>query len=209
MGTGQLYDLADKSAYAGVLNYLTDGMYAMLVTNSYTPDYAADQYKSVPVAFETSGAGYTANGVLLTSKSLSVIAAGSWSRQWAATTAYLVGQIVRVPTSNGHLYRCIVAGTSAGSQPTFPTVSGQVVTDGTVTWAECGVSAIVFNTTFANPTWTALTLSFRYVVIYDSAPATDATRPLLCCLDMGAQTYTGGDLTIALPTEGLAIKTNR
>lgn len=208
MGTGQLYDKAILSAFDGAIIYGTDEMKAMLVTNSYSPDYAANQYKSDVVAYETSGAGYTAGGVALAGKTLSVVAAGSWSRQWAATTAYLVGQIIRKPTSNGHLYRCIVAGTSASSEPTFPTVSGQIVTDGTVTWAECGVSAIVFNCT-SPIAWTGLTLSFRYVVVYDNASGADATRPLLCCLDMGAQSFTGGTLNVVIPTEGLAVMLNR
>lgn len=55
---------------------------------------------------------------------------------WAASTAYSLGTVV-VPTSgseNGFRYECTTAGTSGGTQPTWPTVEGQTVTDNTVTW---------------------------------------------------------------------------
>jgi hypothetical protein len=41
-----------------------------------------------------------------------------------------------IPTQTGHLYRCIVAGTSGTAPPTFPTGFGNAVTDNTVTWEE-------------------------------------------------------------------------
>ena len=51
----------------------------------------------------------------------------AWS-DWAATTAYLVGNIV---VSGTHVYSCTVAGTSGSVAPTH--TSG-TATDGTVTW---------------------------------------------------------------------------
>jgi len=69
---------------------------------------------------------------------------------WAATTAYVVGDIVRATTlpGTGLVFKCITAGTTAATEPTWPTViyttetvegtqSNKVgfVTDGTVTWA--------------------------------------------------------------------------
>lgn len=54
--------------------------------------------------------------------------------QRANSTAYAVGQEVIPLTPNGWLYRCEVAGTSDSSAPTWPTVLGVSVTDGTVTW---------------------------------------------------------------------------
>jgi hypothetical protein len=63
---------------------------------------------------------------------------GSGYTQWAASTAYNVGDI-RIPTTrNGHRYRCTVAGTSDVSEPTWPTTDGGTVVDGTVTWEEYG-----------------------------------------------------------------------
>lgn len=55
---------------------------------------------------------------------------------WTASTAYTVGQTI-VPTSpNGRLYQCTTAGTSAATQPTWPTTDGGTVTDGTAVWTE-------------------------------------------------------------------------
>lgn len=53
---------------------------------------------------------------------------------WAAATAKSVGNIVRPTVHNGYRYRCTVAGTTAGSQPTWPTTVGLTVVDGGVTW---------------------------------------------------------------------------
>jgi hypothetical protein len=55
---------------------------------------------------------------------------------WQASTAYALGDFV-VPTAgleNGFRYECTTAGTSAGSAPTWPTVEGATVSDGTVIW---------------------------------------------------------------------------
>ncbi len=54
---------------------------------------------------------------------------------WSGSTAYGLGDVV-VPTSpNGHSYRVVTAGTSSGSEPTWPTGGGSV-TDGGVTWQD-------------------------------------------------------------------------
>lgn len=55
---------------------------------------------------------------------------------WAATTAYTVGQRVEPTTPNGYVYECTTAGTTAGSEPTWPTtgIGSSTVSDGTVVW---------------------------------------------------------------------------
>jgi len=70
---------------------------------------------------------------------------------WQASSAYVVGDVVRatVQTGFGFVFRCIVAGTTAASEPVWPTklyktnngssLEGYVV-DGTVTWA--AISAV-------------------------------------------------------------------
>ena len=57
---------------------------------------------------------------------------------WAASTSYSEGDIV-IPTSrNGRRYRAMNAGTSASSEPTWPTTDGGQVDDNDITWEEYG-----------------------------------------------------------------------
>ena len=56
---------------------------------------------------------------------------------WASATSYAVGDVRRPTAGNGRIYRCIVAGTSGGSQPTWPTTDRGYVVDGSVTWQDC------------------------------------------------------------------------
>lgn len=55
--------------------------------------------------------------------------------QWAATTDYSVGDAVRPTTRNGFVYEATAdAGSSAGSEPTWPTTPGNTVVDDGITW---------------------------------------------------------------------------
>lgn len=53
---------------------------------------------------------------------------------WIATTAYGLGDAARPITRNGYVYEVTTAGTSGGAEPTWPTIPGNTVVDGTVTW---------------------------------------------------------------------------
>lgn len=56
---------------------------------------------------------------------------------WVANTAYAEDDLVRptgLSTFTGYVYKCTTAGTSGGSEPTWPTTSEGTVVDGTVTW---------------------------------------------------------------------------
>jgi len=54
---------------------------------------------------------------------------------WTATTVYALGDGVEPTTPNTFRYVVTIAGTSSGSEPTFPTGAiGDTVVDGTVTW---------------------------------------------------------------------------
>jgi len=57
---------------------------------------------------------------------------------WAGLTVYSIGDFVISTSKNGHRYRCTTAGTSAASEPTWPTTKAATVIDGTVTWTENG-----------------------------------------------------------------------
>jgi len=56
---------------------------------------------------------------------------------WLASNPYTVGQIARATTIqvSGLVFRCSVAGTSAATEPAWPTDIASTITDGTVTWA--------------------------------------------------------------------------
>lgn len=59
---------------------------------------------------------------------------------WSATTAYSTNSIVQPSPTNGHFYKAVQGGTSGGAQPTFPTVTGNQVSDGSVIWQEAGAT---------------------------------------------------------------------
>lgn len=65
--------------------------------------------------------------------------------------------------------------------------------------------------TFGGPAtsqWTASTFTARYAIIYDSTPATDATKPLLGYVDFGAdQSPSAGTLTITWSSSTIATVT--
>ena len=55
---------------------------------------------------------------------------------WAASTAFSVGDVRRATTEqpSGLFFRCSTAGTSASSEPGWPNMVGDTVTDGTCVW---------------------------------------------------------------------------
>lgn len=59
---------------------------------------------------------------------------------WTASTATAVSTKRRPTVANGYVYTCTTAGTTGGTQPTWPTTVGATVTDGTVVWT-CGLCA--------------------------------------------------------------------
>lgn len=56
--------------------------------------------------------------------------------KWTASTAVTTSSYVVPNTGNGRLYKCTTAGTTAGSEPTWPTTNGGTVSDGTAVWTE-------------------------------------------------------------------------
>jgi len=54
--------------------------------------------------------------------------------EWQATTAVAKYESVFPTTANGYAYRANTAGTTGGSEPTWPTTIGSTVVDGGVTW---------------------------------------------------------------------------
>ncbi len=60
---------------------------------------------------------------------------------WRASQPYSVGAIVTPTTPNGHCYLCAVAGTSSGTEPTWPT-NGSSVTDAGITWVDRPITTL-------------------------------------------------------------------
>lgn len=62
--------------------------------------------------------------------------------QWTKSTAYVVDDMIVTADLNGYIYKCTVAGTSGATAPVWPTVIGNTVVDGTVTWRCEAVAAV-------------------------------------------------------------------
>jgi len=58
-------------------------------------------------------------------------------KKWRSSTAHTVGDIVVPTTENALWYKCVDAGTTGGSEPTWPLTIGDTVTDNGIVW-ECG-----------------------------------------------------------------------
>ncbi len=139
---------------------------------SSTADIFADEVAT--------GGGYSAGGIALSSVTWSEVLANSFTRSWAGSTAYSIGQIVRPSTGNGWLYMCVGAGSSGASAPSWGTTFNGLTTDGTVTWLNIGSSIVVLSA--ANITWTVSSaITWRYGVVYDST-----TGDLIAYLDPGS-----------------------
>lgn len=193
----QWYRQAQAKALNKEINFLSDSIVATLHTSTYVPNLDTHAYVSDLTNELAAGAGYTAGGVALGGKTSAYTAANSWTVAWAASTAYTVGAVVRPSTGNGFLYRCSVAGTSAAAEPAWPTVIGQTVTDGTVTWT-CVAKGIV-KLSYSAVSWASATFTARYMVLSDRTPATAATQPLLALADFGVDKTGGGGAFTVTP----------
>lgn len=196
-----------RNAPAKMLNkeidFDSDTIKATLHTSTYSPDRAAHDYvDDLTNELATSG-GYTAGGVTASSKTITKTEANSWGSVHATSTAFTVDFVVRPSAGNGFLYRCVVAGTTASSAPTFPTVVGQTVTDGTVTWENAGRAIIVIDC--ADFTWATATFSgARYCVVSDRQTGVNSTSPLIGLIDFGTdKAGGGGNFTVQLDAQGL------
>ncbi len=181
-------------------DYDTNSLVWTLHTSAYVPNLDTHAYVSDLTNELTTGGGYTAGGLAAAGRSMTATAANSWGTSRANTTAYAVEDVVRPASANGFLYRCSVAGTSAGAPPTFNTGVGSVTTDGTVTWECVGSGIVVCAAT--DPTWAAATFGpCRYMVLSDRTPGTAATQPLYGLIDFGVdKTGGGGNFTVNLHT---------
>jgi hypothetical protein len=200
------YRQAPAKAFNKQVDWDSDALVWTLHTSTYSPNQDTHAFVSDLTNELASGSGYTAGtasggGLAIASPTVTYTAANSWGTSRANTTAYAVDDVVRPATGNGFLYRCVVAGTSGGSIPTYSTTLGGNTTDGTVTWETVGTGIIVFGCT--DPTWSAFSAGpARYAVLSDRTSGSNATNPLLGFVDFGTdKTGGGGNFTINLHTQ--------
>jgi hypothetical protein len=202
---GRWYALAAQSAVKGDLD-LDNGMFWQLHTSSYTPNLYTNQFQSDLTNELATGSGYTAGtastgSIAAGTPTIAVTVANSWTVSRAASTAYAIDDVVRPASANGFLYRATSAGTTGAGLPTYPTVLGQTVADGGVTWEMVGSAIMVIN--FADPVWpSAFTATgIRYAVLIDKTSGVAATNPLVALIDFGSnQSGGGGSWTIVQHT---------
>lgn len=194
------------SALMGMLNGEIDTDSAQLRwthhTSTYAPNRLAHDYVNDLTNELATAGGYTVGGVAAAG-SRTKTDANAWGTSRANSTAYTINQIVRPATANTFLYRAVVAGTSGGSVPTFPTVIGTTVVDGGVTWECVGSSIVVFTT--AAPSWpTATFTAVRYSVLSQRDAGSAAAQPLICYIDWATdRAGIGGAFTVNPPAQGL------
>lgn len=127
---------------------------------------------------------------------------------WQASYNYSIGVLVR-PTgsnANGHYYEVTNdAGSSGGTEPTWPTGSGTTVVDGGITWTEQGVnfaanevsgtgytdkgntlanklitSSTIFSKFDADDViWASSTIAARFAILWKQGIANGITNPLI------------------------------
>jgi hypothetical protein len=185
----------------------SDDLRLTLHSASYTPDLDAHDYVADLTNELATGGGYTSGGLAVAAKSITTTLGSAWGVQRANATAYLVDDVVRPAAANGHLYRAVTAGTSAGGVPAFPTNLGETVVDGGVTWQNVGRAATVLG--FTDPTWAAATFGpARYAVLSDRSPVGAGAQPLLGLTDFGTDRTGGGgafDITMHAALRALHI----
>jgi hypothetical protein len=187
------------------IDWDSDALVWTLHTSTFAPNQDTMDFADDLTNELTTGGGYTqgtagGGGLAIASPTVTHTAANSWGVVRANSTAYALDDVFRPASTNGFLYRVAVAGTSAGAPPTFPTVLGTTVADGTATIECVGTGIIVFGC--SDPVWSTATFGpCRYAVLSDRASASLATDPLCGYVDFGSdKTGGGGNFTVNLHT---------
>ena len=103
-----------------------------------------------------------------------------------------------VPNQDTHQYKSSVTNEITG---TGYTATGTTLTNPTILYTG---ATNVFNFDADDAVWSGASFTARIAVVYDSTPATDATRPLLSYVDFGAdQTVASATFTIQWATAGI------
>jgi hypothetical protein len=107
------------------------------------------------------------------------------------------------PNQDTHQYwSSVVANEASG---TGYTANGQALVSPSFTYTS-GTNTLMLDCN--DPAWTSSTVTARYIVFYDRTPGTDATRPLLCYWDLGADVSSvAGTFTATVAATGLVTVT--
>lgn len=126
------------------------------------------------------------------------VSSAGWTAvtQWAASTAYSVGDIRRqtAPTGTNHrVFRCTTAGTSGGSEPAWNLTKGSTTNDNTAVWTEITGNSTYNTTSFAAPhAWLQHAISSSWAAAGDtiyvdtSHAETQATGVTMTCVGTAA-----------------------
>lgn len=133
--TAHWYTNGLLSAMNGKTNWTSDNIQVMLYTSAYTPNQANDVYKDVVNPTEASGTGYTAGGVVLSSKtstaSGTTVTLSAANVTWSSSTITAAGAIIydNTPASNKPLLAYVdFGGSQSSSNGNF-----------TITWNASGI----------------------------------------------------------------------
>jgi hypothetical protein len=106
------------------------------------------------------------------------------------------------PNQDTHRYKSDITNEVSG---TGYTAAGATVSSPTIAYTG---GTNVLNISGGNVSWASATFTARYAVVYDSTPASDATRPLIGYVDFGAdQSPSNGTLAITWNAGGIATVT--
>jgi hypothetical protein len=106
------------------------------------------------------------------------------------------------PNQDTHQYKSSVTNEVSG---TGYTAAGATLANASLTYT-AGTNVLKLDGD--DVSWATSTITARYAVIYDSTPATDATRPLIAYVDFGADvSSTAGPFTITWDAAGIATVT--
>lgn len=196
------YASAPAKMLAEEIDFLNDDVRATLHTSTYALDRLTHEYEDDLTDELADGDGYTQGGEALTTKSVTTTAADSWTDTWQADTEVTVDEVIRPTTGNGFLYRCVTAGTTGSSEPTWPTTIGEDVADDTAVWECVGRAIVVLD--WDPVQWTSADFTgARYMVIADYTPGTAATNPLIGIVDFGSdQDGQGGTFEVVPDAQG-------
>lgn len=202
MVTARVYPQAFAQISAGEVDWPNEtGLKMALMGTGFSFDDTHDGWADISANDYGSATGYTAGGEALTTKAVTETDSSALTAR-ADSTAYAVGDIVRTGTDSGRVFLCVVAGTSAGTEPAGMATSDflERVTDNTVTWINIGSAITIYDADAVS--WTGLDQTGTVgAVIYNDD---GVNEPLLVFIDFET-TETPTDLTVTPPGEGYMV----